>query len=135
MLLHVHVCMYYTHYTRTYLLSPQVSRLQTALDIAREVYERVKGELQKPFEDYLLYWPRQKVLIPPSIIMCSVCRFTPCASIHVYIYSGVMDNVPAICISLEETLVIILISLHTYIIMGLVFVYIHLVRITFMCLG
>ena len=39
----------------------QVSRLQTALDIAREVYNKVRGELRKPFEDYLLYWPQQKV--------------------------------------------------------------------------
>lgn len=44
----------------------KVSRLQTALDITREVYERVKGELQKPFEDYLLFWPRQKVWLTPE---------------------------------------------------------------------
>ncbi|CAI7995560.1 hypothetical protein GBAR_LOCUS1716, partial [Geodia barretti] len=42
-------------------LEMKVSRLQTSLDIARDVYEKVKGELQKPFEDYILYWPRQKV--------------------------------------------------------------------------
>jgi hypothetical protein len=47
-------------------LEMKVSRLQTALDIAREVYEKVKGELQKPFEDYLLYWPRQKVWLQPE---------------------------------------------------------------------
>lgn len=39
----------------------QVSRLQTGLELCREVYEQIKGELKNPLEEYSLFWPEQKV--------------------------------------------------------------------------
>jgi len=39
----------------------QVSRLQTAGNLCREVFEQIKGELKNPLENYSLYWPEQKV--------------------------------------------------------------------------
>lgn len=42
----------------------QVSRLQTGTDICKETYEKIKGELKNPVEEYALFWPEQKVWLP-----------------------------------------------------------------------
>jgi len=41
-----------------------VSRLQTAGNLCREVFEQIKGELKNPLENYSLYWPEQKQWLP-----------------------------------------------------------------------
>ena len=38
-----------------------MSRLQTGTDICKETYEKIKGELKNPVEEYALFWPEQKV--------------------------------------------------------------------------
>lgn len=60
----------YGSIAQSVILKLQTSRLLTAAEVCRSVYQRLneKGELKQPTDAYALYWPEEKVKLYNNLL-------------------------------------------------------------------